>query len=445
LEPEADVQATWLRRIHEEDRQRVADSVQEAIEKRQRQWQETYRFIHSDGHEVPVTHRGSVIVDQDKRPVRFAGGLVVLSDADRVDPRLQKMASRLSKQLDTVQRLSMSASDTDNNLYRLISSSAQSLLDADGSALSLIQGDHFAYVSAIGIGGSRQSAMVPIKNSMAEEALEKAQTIVLNNVAAYARWDAEAWRESGVQSAMITILSGSTRPLAVLKVLSRKANAFSEEDVQSLELFAQTASAILERRQLEAQLRNSQRLQSLGQLTGGIAHDFNNLLQAIQGYSEFLVVGMDPKNPASDSLKEIDKAGHRGKRLISQLLAFSRRQVLRPVDLNLSEVIATSLKMIQGLIGEHIQLDFISGHGLGVVHADRGLAEQVLMNLCVNARDAMPSGGTLTIETEGILIDHEYAQHHSWAIEGHCILLSVSDTGVGMDQKTLERIFEPFF
>ena len=199
------------------------------------------------------------------------------------------------------------------------------------------------------------------------------------------------------------------------------------------------------REELEVQLRQAQKMEAVGQMAGGIAHDFNNLLQIIGGYAELSQVGMDPENPAADPLKEIDKAANRGKRLISQLLAFSRRQVLRPVDLNLNEVIAPSLKMIRGLIGEHIKLDFIPGHGLGVVHADRGLMEQVLMNLCVNARDAMPSGGTLTIETENVLIDSEYAQAHSWAVEGRCILLNVCDTGVGMDQKTLERVFEPFF
>ncbi len=200
-----------------------------------------------------------------------------------------------------------------------------------------------------------------------------------------------------------------------------------------------------ERKTLELQLRRSQKMEAIGQLAGGIAHDFNNLLQVICGYAELLRMDLSPENPIAMSIEEIDKAAKRGKKLVSQLLAFGRRQVMQPVSLNLSEVVDPLLNMVRGLIGEHIRLNFIPGHALGMVWADRGLMEQVLMNLCVNARDAMPHGGTLTIETENVLIDSEYAQTHSWAAEGRCILLSVSDTGTGMDQKTLERIFEPFF
>jgi len=202
---------------------------------------------------------------------------------------------------------------------------------------------------------------------------------------------------------------------------------------------------VASRQQAEAQLRQSQKMEAVGQMAGGMAHDFNNLLQIIGGYAELSQVGMDPESSVGTSIKQIDKAAQRGKTLISQLLAFSRRQVIDPVDLNMNEEIEPLLKMIRGLIGEHIKLDFIPGHGLGLVHADPGQIEQVLMNLCVNARDVMPEGGVLTIETENVLIDSEYAQTHSWATDGRCVLLRVSDTGCGMDKEILEHIFEPFF
>ena len=199
------------------------------------------------------------------------------------------------------------------------------------------------------------------------------------------------------------------------------------------------------REELEVQLRQAQKMEVVGQMAGGIAHDFNNLLQIIGGYTELSQVDTDPKSFLGNSLQQIDKAAQRGKTIVSQLLAFSRHQVMDPVDLNLNEVCEPLLHMIQGLIGEHINLEMIPEPHLGTVHVDRGLMEQVLVNLCVNARDAMPEGGTLTIETQNISIDSEYAQTHAWAVEGSWVLWSVSDTGCGMEAQTLERVFEPFF
>ena len=197
--------------------------------------------------------------------------------------------------------------------------------------------------------------------------------------------------------------------------------------------------------ELEVQLRQAQKMEAVGQMAGGIAHDFNNLLQIIGGYAELSQVDMDPESALGASLKHIDKAAQRGKTLVRQLLAFSRRQIIDPVDLNLNGVFEPLLHMIRGLIGEHIKLKMVLEESLATVHVDRSLVEQVLVNLCVNARDAMSGGGTLTIETENILFDSEYAQTHSWATEGCYVLLSVSDTGCGMEEETLERVFEPFF
>jgi len=200
-----------------------------------------------------------------------------------------------------------------------------------------------------------------------------------------------------------------------------------------------------ERKELEDQLRQAQKMEAVGQMAGGIAHDFNNLLQVIGGYAELLQMNLTPDDPVAPAISEIGKAALRGKNLINQLLAFSRRQVIRPTDLDLNETIHPLLNMIRGLIGEDIELEFIEGRNPGVVYADHGLIGQVLMNLCVNARDAMPEGGKLTIETENVLINSEYVRAHSWSNVGRYVLLSVTDTGCGMDRKTLAQIFEPFF
>ena len=197
--------------------------------------------------------------------------------------------------------------------------------------------------------------------------------------------------------------------------------------------------------ELEDQLRQAQKMEAVGQMAGGIAHDFNNLLQVISGYVELSEITLKPGDELTPAITEIGKAADRGKGLVTQLLAFSRRQVINPTDLDLNDLIEPLLVMMRGLIGEHIELDFIASRELGTIYADRGLIEQVLMNLCVNARDAMPEGGKLTIETENVLIDGDYARTHTWATPGRYVLLNVTDSGCGMDEVTLERVFEPFF
>ena len=196
---------------------------------------------------------------------------------------------------------------------------------------------------------------------------------------------------------------------------------------------------------LEEQLRQSQKMEAVGQLAGGVAHDFNNMLQVINGYADLAMGDLQSDQSARTYVGEIAKAGRRAETLVKQLLSFSRRQVIQPIDLDLNEVIDSLLKMVRRLIGEHIDLDFIAGHGLGTIHVDQGQMEQVLMNLCVNARDAMPQGGKLMIETENVLIDSDYVVTHPWANPGRYVLLSITDTGCGMESEQVGQIFEPFF
>jgi len=199
------------------------------------------------------------------------------------------------------------------------------------------------------------------------------------------------------------------------------------------------------REHLEAQLRQSQKMESIGQLAGGIAHDFNNLLQAILGYTDMAMLGLDERDQRRLDLLEVRHAAERATMLTQQLLAFSRRQILRMSDIALNDLIQNLLLMLRPLLGEHIQVDFIAGRSLGTVRADAGQLEQVILNLCVNARDAMPDGGRLTIQTENVRLDGGDLPDHPWARPGHYVLLSVSDTGCGIAPDHLEHIFEPFF
>jgi two-component system, cell cycle sensor histidine kinase and response regulator CckA len=202
---------------------------------------------------------------------------------------------------------------------------------------------------------------------------------------------------------------------------------------------------ITERKLLEDQFRQSQKMEAVGRLAGGIAHDFNNLLTAIIGYSQLALRGIDADNPLHNNFEEIEKAGKRAAVLTNKMLAFSRKQVIQPKILNLNSSIADIEKMLRRLIGEDIEIAMFLSDKLWMVKADLGQFEQVLMNLVVNARDAMPQGGKLTIETSNVSLDETYARHHLNVTPGDYMMLAVSDTGIGMDAATLSHIFEPFF
>jgi len=202
---------------------------------------------------------------------------------------------------------------------------------------------------------------------------------------------------------------------------------------------------ITERRALEQQLRQAQKMEAIGRLAGGVAHDFNNLLMVISGYSEFLLERLGPDPGVRGPAKEIAAAADRATSLTRQLLAFSRKQMLAPKVFDLNEVVTENLKMLTRLIGEDIDLVMVPESQLGAVKADPGQIEQVIMNLAVNARDAMPDGGKLTIETSNITLDETFTRMHAPLNPGDYVLLTISDTGTGMDSETQTHIFEPFF
>ncbi len=200
-----------------------------------------------------------------------------------------------------------------------------------------------------------------------------------------------------------------------------------------------------QQRMVEEQLRHSQKLEAIGRLAGGIAHDFNNLLTGIIGYSDIVYNALEGNDDLRSDVEEIKNAANRAADLVAKLMVFGRQQEVEPVDLNLNDVIGGMVKLLRRVIGENIDLELISGYNLGTIHADRTQIEQVIMNLCVNARDAMPGGGTLTLETENVVVNGGYIAAHPWAIPGRYVLLTVTDSGVGMTGEVMEHMFEPFF
>jgi len=198
-------------------------------------------------------------------------------------------------------------------------------------------------------------------------------------------------------------------------------------------------------RQSEAKLRQSQKVEAVGKLAGGIAHDFNNLLTAINGYGDICLSSVEEDNPLYDNLLEIRKAGERAASLTRKLLAYSRKQVQSPQPLSLNAVVLDIHKMLIRLVGEHIELARNLEESLGLVMADPGEIEQMLLNLVLNARDAMPDGGTITISTRVTELDEAYAATNPLVIPGSYTVLEVADTGIGMDVQLQARIFDPFF
>jgi PAS domain S-box-containing protein len=203
--------------------------------------------------------------------------------------------------------------------------------------------------------------------------------------------------------------------------------------------------AEVEQKNLEAQLRGTKKMEAIGCLAGGVAHDFNNLLTVILSYTDLAMSQTLPGSPIIYDLQEVMKAGQRASELTRQLLAFGRKQILQPVPLNLNQVIVGVEKMLRRIVGEDIKIDIELSPDIGIVLADPGQIEQVLMNLVVNAREAMPHGGKLTIETGNVVLDTNYVKTHLDGDPGTFVQLAVTDTGCGMDAATQAKLFEPFF
>ncbi|MGC4086771.1 MAG: ATP-binding protein [Polyangiaceae bacterium] len=372
------------------------------------------------------------------------------------------------------------------SVQEIVRTAARTLTGADGATFVLRDGDKCFYADEDAIEPLWKGQRFPMSACISGWVMLNGKPAVIEDIYADARIPADAYRPTFVKSlAMMPVRTES--PIAAIGTYWATQRCPTDIEVRLLQALANSTSVALENAQLNAelearvrergealeiaqraeaearheleerkraeaalarselQLRQAQKMDAVGQLAGGIAHDFNNLLSVILSFSSMALDSLEQENPLRDDLKEISRAGERAAALTKRLLTFSRQQVVETRVVDFGEVTRGMEMMMRRLLGENMQLEVSISPDLFPVVADPGQLEQVLMNLAVNARDAMPEGGKLTIEVTNIHLSGEYTSTHLGVADGDYVMLAVSDTGCGMSRETQARIFEPFF
>jgi PAS domain S-box-containing protein len=391
----------WWSRVHPDDHGRVVAAFEAFLAGDGHTWSDEYRFRRADGTYAYALNRGHVLRDETGRALRMIGAI---TDITRLVSAEQKYRSIF-----------------DAAPFGIFQASAEGRILTANPTLARFLG----YDSSQALLGLHlptaiyqdPTAFLQLVN------LSQSARIIDQEIQWKRRDGASIWVQLSVRAIMDS--GGVTR--------------FFEGFVREIN----------EQKLLEAQLRQAQKIEAVGQLAGGVAHDFNNILTAVLGYADMLKEDLGEElgedNQYLEDVEEIRHAATRAASLTRQLLAFSRRQVMEMAPLDLNEIVSNLDKMLRRLIGENITLRAVLAEDLGTVRADAGQLEQVIMNLVVNARDALPKGGQITIQTGNIDLDVEYASRHAGVTPGPYVLLAVSDTGVGMTEEVKARIFEPFF
>jgi PAS domain S-box-containing protein len=408
-EPITPDQRWWEDRIHADDRQRVRDSVADAFRNQRRTWSEQYRFMRADRAYVTVVDRAAIGYDQTGQAVRVVGAMSDITDRAQTEDSLRTSEAR----------------------YRAL---VQALCD---DVLTLGPWD--------GNGASEEIIRwwQRLTGQTAEDQARVGAWMEVIHPDDHARV-VEAWTASAESGTPYHIeyrvrsRTGDFRHIMVRGVPVRMLEGNARE-------YAGMLTDITHLKRMEEQLRQAQKMEAVGRLAGGIAHDFNNLLTIIQGYSDLLLGRLSTDETAVRVVSEIRTAADRGTAIIAQLLAFGRKAVVQPVVLDLNAVVEAAGTMLRRLIGDDIELSIALDPGLWRVKADRVQTEQILLNLAVNARDAMPQGGTLALMTRNVSVKARGADSGPGVPPGDYVRLSVRDTGCGMDETTKARLFEPFF
>jgi signal transduction histidine kinase len=419
--------------VHPDDRERVERRYEQLIAGGEPTEIE-YRVVWPDGSVHHVCGRARVVRDASGKPIRMVGTNADVTDQRRAEEQL----ARRARQQAAVAQLGMSAllggdmqalfDETVSVVVRTFDVDFCKVMEAtpDGSALVMRAGAGPWAPGAVG------HATVPVKTAyMGWYALHARSAVVVEDLRTETRFaPCELLLAHDIVSGVVVPIHGRTRPWGVIGAHTKRKRSFTEDDLSFLSSLANLLGTALERLRAEDELRQAQKVEAVGLLAGGIAHDFNNILSVVMSSAVLLRDEVDEDSAARENVDDIIVAGERAAALTRQLLTFSRQDVTKTQLLDLNDVVTDVERMLRRVAGETIQIITIAGASRALVRANRGHVEQILVNLVVNARDAMPSGGKVTIET---------------ASDGQDVVLAVGDEGVGMDERTRARIFEPFF
>ncbi|MEA2707345.1 MAG: hypothetical protein QOH22_2133 [Gemmatimonadaceae bacterium] len=390
----------WHDHLHPEDRSRVIAGINTALEDGRTNWSDQYRYQRVDGTYANVVDRGYVARDHTGAALRMIGAMTDVTERTR-----SEAAIRFQAQLLNAVQQAVVATDPEGTVI-FWNKFAENL---------------YGWTAEEAVGGTiEELTPSPFLRDHGAEIVERGTA-------------GESW----TGEFLVQGKSGKSFPalLTTSPVLDEKGRVLG---------YVRVSIDLTERRNLEEQFRQSQKMDAVGRLAGGIAHDFNNLLTVIRLNTEIILDSFDATDPRSDDVKQIKSAAERASSLTRQLLAFSRKQILQPRVLDMNSVVGTVEPMLRRLIGEDITITSHCG-ARGYVVADPGQLEQILVNLVVNARDAMPQGGRISIETKNVNLDENYTSEHAPVVAGRYVMLAVTDTGVGMTADTKEHAFDPFF
>jgi PAS domain S-box-containing protein len=390
----------WYDHIHPDDRERVVAGIHAVIDGGGTSWSDHYRYRRADGKYANVMDRGYIARDASGSAVRMIGAMTDVTEKSR-----SEAAIRFQAQLLNAVQQAVVATDAEGQVI-FWNSFAEKL---------------YGWTAAEAVGK-------PIEELTPSPFLREHAEAIADKAAAGESWTGEFLVEGKTGKAFPALLT--TSPV--------------RDESGTVLGFVRVSIDLTERRNLEEQFRQSQKMDAVGRLAGGIAHDFNNLLTVIRLNTEIIMEGFDPTDPRSEDVKQIRAAAERASALTRQLLAFSRKQILQPRVLDLNSVVNTVEPMLRRLIGEDITISS-SCSARGYIVADPGQLEQILVNLVVNARDAMPQGGIISIETGNVELDETYTSEHAPVIPGRYVMLAVGDNGVGMSRDIREHAFDPFF